>query len=149
MVRPRRPEGNRAAPSFGQLKRFHHVINSDKVFGTHRDAAPCATVAISCTIGTRNTPSRSGLLLCQVALNHWCYRRLVARWRSHSRACGNISGSRSRTRPSRGRGPGTLSGAMARSRSSRNQLTPPFFDPWLGYSMPTRFKNVSTVGSPQ
>jgi hypothetical protein len=25
-----------------------------------RDAAPCATVAISCTIGTPNTPSRSG-----------------------------------------------------------------------------------------
>jgi hypothetical protein len=35
MVRPRRPERNRAARSFRQLKRFHHVINSDKVFGTH------------------------------------------------------------------------------------------------------------------
>ena len=39
-----------------------------------RDAAPCATVAISCTIGTPNTPSRSGLLLCLVELNHWCCR---------------------------------------------------------------------------
>src|SRR6516165_7435893 len=28
----------------------------------------------SCTIGTPNTPSRSGLLLCQVELNHWCCR---------------------------------------------------------------------------
>src|SRR5664280_1323143 len=29
-------ERNRAARSFGQLRRFHHGINSDKVFGTHR-----------------------------------------------------------------------------------------------------------------
>src|SRR6202011_5543680 len=31
-----RPERNRTARSFRQLRRFHHVINSDKVFGTHR-----------------------------------------------------------------------------------------------------------------
>jgi hypothetical protein len=37
MARPGRPERNRAARSFRQLKRFHHVINSNKVFGTHRD----------------------------------------------------------------------------------------------------------------
>src|ERR1700679_2292837 len=30
-----RPERNRAARSFRQLRRFHHVINSNKVFGTH------------------------------------------------------------------------------------------------------------------
>ena len=36
MARPGRPERNRAARSFRQLRRFHHVINSDKVFGTHR-----------------------------------------------------------------------------------------------------------------
>jgi hypothetical protein len=35
MVRPGRPERNRAARSFRQLRRFHRVINSDKVFGTH------------------------------------------------------------------------------------------------------------------
>src|SRR3984893_16212486 len=35
MARPGRPERNRAARSFRQLRRFHHVINSDKVFGTH------------------------------------------------------------------------------------------------------------------
>jgi hypothetical protein len=29
------PERNRAARSFRQLRRFHHLINSDKVFGTH------------------------------------------------------------------------------------------------------------------
>src|ERR1700686_2166734 len=34
MARPGRPERNRAARSFGQLRRFHHVINSNKVFGT-------------------------------------------------------------------------------------------------------------------
>ncbi|MFY9817670.1 MAG: hypothetical protein WAK36_13420, partial [Pseudolabrys sp.] len=39
MARPGRPERNRAARSFRQLRRFHHVINSDKVFGTHNDAA--------------------------------------------------------------------------------------------------------------
>src|SRR5258708_20629287 len=36
MARPGWPERNRAARSFRQLRRFHHVINSDKVFGTHR-----------------------------------------------------------------------------------------------------------------
>src|SRR5260370_34455068 len=36
MARVGRPERNRAARSFGQLRRFHHVINSDRVFGTHR-----------------------------------------------------------------------------------------------------------------
>src|ERR1700737_1686361 len=39
MVRPKRPERNRAARSFRQLRRFHHVINSDRVFGTHRRGA--------------------------------------------------------------------------------------------------------------
>src|SRR5450755_327544 len=29
------PERNRAARSFRQFRRFHHVINSNKVFGTH------------------------------------------------------------------------------------------------------------------
>src|SRR5437879_2075463 len=33
MARPAPPERNRAARSFRQLRRFHHVINSDKVFG--------------------------------------------------------------------------------------------------------------------
>ena len=36
MARPGWPERNRAARSFRQLRRFDHVINSDKVFGTHR-----------------------------------------------------------------------------------------------------------------
>src|SRR6267142_2207136 len=35
MAKPGRPERNRAARSFRQLRRFYHVINSDKVFGTH------------------------------------------------------------------------------------------------------------------
>jgi hypothetical protein len=34
MASPGRPERNRTARSFRQLRRFHHVINSDKVFGT-------------------------------------------------------------------------------------------------------------------
>src|SRR6202163_4036215 len=37
MARPGWPERNKAARSFRQLRRFHHVINSDKVFGTHND----------------------------------------------------------------------------------------------------------------
>src|ERR1700730_7583587 len=36
MARPGRTERNRAAQSFRQLRRFHHAINSDEVFGTHR-----------------------------------------------------------------------------------------------------------------
>src|SRR5258705_6954562 len=39
MARPGRPERNRAARSFRQLSRFHHVINTDKVFGTHSRSA--------------------------------------------------------------------------------------------------------------
>ena len=38
MARPRRSERNRATQSFRQLKRFHYVIKSDKVFGTHTGA---------------------------------------------------------------------------------------------------------------
>jgi len=36
MARPGRPKRNKATRSFRQLRRFHHAINSDKVFGTHR-----------------------------------------------------------------------------------------------------------------
>src|SRR5947209_269453 len=36
MARPGWPERNRGVRSFRQLRRFHRVINSDKVFGTHR-----------------------------------------------------------------------------------------------------------------
>src|SRR6202050_3391122 len=35
MARPGRPERNGTARSFRQLRRFHHGINSDKVFGMH------------------------------------------------------------------------------------------------------------------
>src|SRR6202521_4475153 len=36
MARPGWPERNRPARSFRQITRFHHVINSDKVFGAHK-----------------------------------------------------------------------------------------------------------------
>src|ERR1700686_2925222 len=42
MARPRRPERNRANRSFGQLRRFHHGINSNKVFGTHNQMTDAA-----------------------------------------------------------------------------------------------------------
>src|SRR5260370_29359007 len=38
MARAGWPQRNRAARSFRQVRRFHHVINSDMVFGTHRVA---------------------------------------------------------------------------------------------------------------
>src|SRR5260370_24094790 len=43
-----RSERNRAARSFRQLRRFHHFINSDKVFGTHRfrHARHCAAMLL-------------------------------------------------------------------------------------------------------
>src|SRR6266850_2765811 len=44
MARPGRPERNRAARSFRQLRRFHHAINSNKVFGTHRSRPPLASL---------------------------------------------------------------------------------------------------------
>src|SRR6267143_1390800 len=47
MARPGRPERNRAARSFRQLRRFHHVINSDKVFGTHKGSGHIVQVTTS------------------------------------------------------------------------------------------------------
>src|SRR5450631_3099429 len=41
------PERNKATRSFRQFRRFHHVINSNKVFGTHR------VLAGGCRIGNR------------------------------------------------------------------------------------------------
>src|ERR1700733_14046066 len=38
MARQGRPERNRTARSFRKPRRFHHLINSDPVFGTHNDA---------------------------------------------------------------------------------------------------------------
>jgi hypothetical protein len=35
-AKPRRPGRNRAARSFCQFRRFRHLINTDKVFGTHK-----------------------------------------------------------------------------------------------------------------
>src|SRR6478752_7532484 len=42
MARPGWPERNGAARSFRQLRRFHHVINSDKVLGTHSEPVSVA-----------------------------------------------------------------------------------------------------------
>src|SRR5258708_5495324 len=52
MAKPRRPERNGAARSFGQLRRFHHGINSDNVFGTHRGERVVAVVQprAGCTV---------------------------------------------------------------------------------------------------
>ena len=60
MARPRRPERNRVARSFRQLRRFRHVINADKVFGTHRWCPP-ARSSLSrriCRIGRRLCTTR-------------------------------------------------------------------------------------------
>src|ERR1700739_3234312 len=50
MARPGRPERNRAARSFRQLRRFHHVINSDKAFGTHKPLSrpPKISASLGC-----------------------------------------------------------------------------------------------------
>src|ERR1700730_11182619 len=37
MASPRRPRRNRVSRSFHQLRRFRRVINSDEVFGTHKN----------------------------------------------------------------------------------------------------------------
>src|SRR6266446_10030207 len=47
MARPGWPERNRAARSFRQLRRFHHVINSDKVFGTHTFVYPKNSLSLA------------------------------------------------------------------------------------------------------
>src|SRR6266481_4327484 len=45
MARPGWPERNKAARSLGQFKRFRHVINSDEVFGTHREVGLAGVTA--------------------------------------------------------------------------------------------------------
>src|SRR6266849_2930311 len=45
------PERNRAARSFRQLRRFHHVINSDKVFGKTRRNNLWGGLAVLQTVG--------------------------------------------------------------------------------------------------
>jgi hypothetical protein len=47
MARPGRPARNRTARPFRRLRRFHHVINSDEVFGDDRN---------HCENGDRNPP---------------------------------------------------------------------------------------------
>jgi SRSO17 transposase len=53
----RPPRRNTGARSFRQLRRFHHVSNSDKVFGTHRRSPelPAGSLAL-----IRTYPRRSG-----------------------------------------------------------------------------------------
>jgi len=46
MARQGRPERNRAAQSFRQLRRFHHIINSDEVFRTHSGTGPTKRIHI-------------------------------------------------------------------------------------------------------
>jgi len=47
MARLGRPERNKATRSFRQLRRFLHVINSDKVFGPHNGLARLLIVSFS------------------------------------------------------------------------------------------------------
>ena len=51
MARPGRPERNRTARSFRQLRRFHRFINSDQVFGTQRSIASDWQMATMCALG--------------------------------------------------------------------------------------------------
>jgi len=66
MARRGRPERNRAARSFRQLRRFHHVSNSDEVFGTHRpfmrkqDYRAASSQMISYGSNSRPTRQRGG-----------------------------------------------------------------------------------------
>src|SRR5258707_2401623 len=55
MVRPGRPERNRAAQSLRQLRRFYHVINSDEVFGTHNLGARVGITSVLHTWGSALT----------------------------------------------------------------------------------------------
>src|ERR1700722_1542224 len=61
MARPGRPERNRAAQSFRQLKRFHHGINSNKVFGTHSSHnAMLSAIAAAEQVAAALAAGRSG-----------------------------------------------------------------------------------------
>jgi hypothetical protein len=70
MARPGQPERNRVARSFGQLRRFHHGTNSDKVLGTHKadggkDNAQGAEAKI--IVGGYQTLSKAELITLE-----WC-----------------------------------------------------------------------------
>src|SRR3984893_16141725 len=58
MARPERPERNRTARSFRQLGRFHHVINSDKVFGTHTEQRFYELTKVGFTAAVRAGPGQ-------------------------------------------------------------------------------------------
>src|SRR6266436_7452487 len=58
MARPGRPERNRTARSSRQLRRFHHVINSDEVFGTHRLVSSRSLAKLETHLAFHNRPSR-------------------------------------------------------------------------------------------
>src|ERR1700681_1145596 len=60
MARPGRPERNRAARSFRQLRRFHRGFNSDNVFGTHTDKF-CAARAKLVGIRTAAEQATAGI----------------------------------------------------------------------------------------
>src|ERR1700681_648318 len=66
MARPGRPERNRAARSFRQLRRFHHVINSNMVFGTHRVSA---RLQLECFISNSSPALQFGIVLPTIPPN--------------------------------------------------------------------------------
>src|SRR6202022_4444640 len=90
MARPGRPERNRAAGSFRQLRRFHHVINSDKVFGTHRDAAVVLHLTAvffplaigSVLLGVIQVYTRMGI---QRRWRAWLTSSVISRWLKNGR----------------------------------------------------------------
>ena len=74
MMRPEWPERNRAARSFRQFRRFHHVINSNKVFGTHR--------AENCPIGRVPAAEIEKIVIDQVRLLLRSPEIIVQTWRN-------------------------------------------------------------------
>ena len=65
MARPGRPERNRAARSFRQLRRFHHISNSDRVFGTHRSRGEHTVIKMALLVHCQSAPSLGSEKCCE------------------------------------------------------------------------------------
>src|SRR5882757_10618356 len=113
MARPGRPERNRAARSFRQLRRFPHVINSDKVFGTHRgDSSYLYATA------TQQPYLRSRFLSCWRSVRSYYLRPIMVRG-------GGMRGKDEKTRIEPLGSPSSREMRRAAKRRRKNRGMPP------------------------
>src|ERR1700731_4243973 len=76
MASPGRPERNKTARSFRQFRRFHHVINSDRVFGTHSGVRPPRGHQWNASTINGNVSRSGGLILNSIYAGRITWNRV-------------------------------------------------------------------------